>query len=703
MTGWREMAAEFTGTALLLLLGLSAVVADFAARSPVVAAVPSADLRRLLTGVLFAGSATLIVYSPLGRISGGHINPAVTLAFYRLGKMTGRSAAGYAAAQVAGAVLGTVLVLLLWGRWATDVQLGATVPGTGGVWACLAAEAAATFLLVALILNLVDRPRLMPYTAAAAGLLVATLVFVEAPVSGTSLNPARSLGPALVGGIWTGLWVYLIAPLAGALAAAVLYRRRRRTVACGKLIHDDAYACPFLDCRYTPPERRVRRVRSRQPRTGGIPDRRSAASEAVRHKPAVTWRTSADAVPPPVRDPSRSPQPQSGRRRARRPAAAPGAAGTARERNTNTMKAIGVFPGKAGSAHLIDVPRPALEDVPHGRGVMVRILRLGLDGTDKEINAGEYGTAPAGQDYLITGHESLGRVEEVGPAVSEFAPGDYVVARVRRAGDSLYDLIDTPDMTTDDAYYEHGISRVNGFLTEYYVEDPRYLIKIPQGLKHVAVLLEPTSVAEKGIIEAYEIQRRLKVWQPRRAAVLGAGTIGLLATVILRNRGLEVTTFGLDEPPYLNSDLAEAIGAAYISTKQQSLAQNAAETGGYDLVFEATGYSPIVFDAMCHLVAKNGILVLSSVTGGMRRSEVPSDAINLDFVLGNKVMFGTVNANREHFEAGVRDLAVAEAQYPGWLSRLLTHPVHGLDHYDEALAALGAPGAIKVFVEIAEA
>jgi threonine dehydrogenase-like Zn-dependent dehydrogenase len=366
------------------------------------------------------------------------------------------------------------------------------------------------------------------------------------------------------------------------------------------------------------------------------------------------------------------------------------------------MKAIGVFPGKAGSAHLIDVPKPGLDDVPAGRGVMVRILRLGLDGTDKEINAGEYGTAPAGQDVLITGHESLGIVEEVGPAVTEFAPGDYVVARVRRAGESLYDLIDTPDMTTDDAYFEHGISRVNGFLTEFYVEEPRYLIKVPQGLKHVAVLLEPTSVTEKGILEAYEIQRRLKVWQPRRAAVLGAGTIGLLACMVLRNRGLEVTTFGLDEAPYLNSDLVEALGATYISTKQQSLAQNAAQDGGYDLVFEATGYSPIVFDAMCHLVAKNGILILSSVTGGMRRSEVPSDAINLDFVLGNKVMFGTVNANREHFEAGVRDLAVAEAQYPGWLSRLLTHRVPGLDHYDEALAALGTPGAIKVFVEIGE-
>lgn len=364
------------------------------------------------------------------------------------------------------------------------------------------------------------------------------------------------------------------------------------------------------------------------------------------------------------------------------------------------MKAIAVFPGKADSAHVTDVPRPRLDQIPDGRGVLVRVLRVGLDGTDKEINAGEYGTAPAGDDILITGHESLGVVEETGPAVTEFRPGDHVVARVRRAGNSLYDIIDTPDMTTDDAYYEHGISRVHGFLTEYYVEEPRYLIRIPSGLRDVAVLLEPTSVAEKGVLQAYEIQRRLKVWHPRRAAVLGAGTIGLLATMILRNRGLDVTTFGLDEPPYLNSELVEALGASYVSTKRTSLGRAAAEGGAFDLVFEATGYSPIVFDAMCSLLAKNGVLILSSVTGGMRRSDVPSDAINLDFVLGNKVMFGTVNANREHFEEGVRDLAVAEERYPGWLSRLLTHPIPGLDRYDDALAALGAPGAIKVYVEI---
>jgi len=364
------------------------------------------------------------------------------------------------------------------------------------------------------------------------------------------------------------------------------------------------------------------------------------------------------------------------------------------------MKAVAVFPGKPGSAHLTDIPEPSLEAVPNGRGVLVRILRVGLDGTDREITAGEYGTAPEGVDYLVLGHESFGVVEQVGPAVTELAPGDYVVARVRRAGSSVYDVIDSPDLTTDDAYFEHGISRVHGFLTERYVEEPRYLIRIPPALRDAAVLLEPLSVAEKGIVEAYEIQRRLKVWHPRRAAVLGAGTIGLLASMVLRNRGLQVTTYGLEPAPYLNSDLVTELGARYVSTKEMSLMDDVAEHGQYDLVFEATGYSPIIFDAMCHTVAKNGVLILASVTGGMRRSDVPSDAINLDFVLGNKVMFGTVNAGREHFEEGVRDMATSEANRPGWLARLLTHPVVGLDRYPDALAALTGSGVIKTYIEI---
>src|SRR6478609_189256 len=178
------------------------------------------------------------------------------------------------------------------------------------------------------------------------------------------------------------------------------------------------------------------------------------------------------------------------------------------------MKAISVFPGKANSVHLADLNKPSLSDVPGGRGVLVRVLRVGVDGTDKEINAAEYGAAPEGYDFLVIGHESFGRVEAVGPKVTEFRPGDYVVATVRRPGHSIYDQIGTYDMTTDDVYYERGINLRHGYLTEYYVDDPEYIVRVPAPLKDVGVLLEPMSIAQKGIEQAFEIQRRLKVWHP---------------------------------------------------------------------------------------------------------------------------------------------------------------------------------------------
>jgi threonine dehydrogenase-like Zn-dependent dehydrogenase len=365
------------------------------------------------------------------------------------------------------------------------------------------------------------------------------------------------------------------------------------------------------------------------------------------------------------------------------------------------MRAVAVIPGRPGSVHLAELPRPALGDVPHGRGVLVRVLAVGVDGTDKEINAAEYGAAPEGSDVLVIGHESFGRVESVGPAVTELAVGDYVVATVRRPGTSLYDLIGTNDMTTDDVYFERGINLRHGYMAEYYVDDAEFLVRIPGGLKEVAVLLEPTTVVEKGIAQAYEIQRRLRVWKPRKAAVMGAGTIGLLAAMALRLRGLDVTVFGLDRRPFLNSDLIEALGARYESTRDLPVVEGAARHGPFDLIFEATGYSPIVFESM-QALAKNGVLVLSSVTGGDRKVEVPADRINLDFVLGNKVMVGTVNANREYFETGVKDLAQCEAQYPGWLGRLLTHRVDGLENYRRLFELLTmGQGVIKAWCRVA--
>ena len=366
------------------------------------------------------------------------------------------------------------------------------------------------------------------------------------------------------------------------------------------------------------------------------------------------------------------------------------------------MKAVAVTPGKAGSIHLTELPKPSVGDVPDGRGVLVKVIRVGVDGTDKEINAAEYGGAPPGSDFLVIGHECFGRVVEVGANVTELKPGDYIVPTVRRPGGSLYDRLGQYDMTTDEVYYERGINLLHGYLTEYFVDEPEYIVKVPAGLVHVGVLLEPTSVIEKGIIQAYEAQRRLKIWRPRRAAVLGAGTIGLLAALSLRLRGLEVTCFARQLPPYRNSELLSEIDVRYLSAQQISLGEAAEAHGPFDLMFEATGYSPLAFEAMEHL-GKNGVLILSSVTGGGREIQVPADMINLGFVLGNKVMVGTVNANREYFEAGVYDLCRAELEYPGWLEKLLTHPVQGLENHAEMMRLLTEERrAIKVFVNVEE-
>ena len=367
-----------------------------------------------------------------------------------------------------------------------------------------------------------------------------------------------------------------------------------------------------------------------------------------------------------------------------------------------TMKAVAVRPGTPNSIHLRDVPMPSVHDVPGGRGVLVRVLRVGVDGTDKEINAAEYGMAPPGDDYLILGHESFGIVEAVAPGVTELAAGDYVVASVRRPGSSIYDAIGLQDMTTDDVYFERGINLRHGYLAEYYADSAEFLIKVPKELREVGVLMEPTSVAEKAIGQAFEIQRRLRVWQPKRALVLGTGTLGLLATMILRLRGVDVTAMGRSPRPYVNADLLDEIGARYLSTADVSVTNAAELHGPFDLILEGTGYSPLVFESMTAL-GKNGVLVIVSVTGGDRHVEVPADRINQGFVLGNKVMVGSVNASRADFERGVADLAQAELSYPGWLGRLLTHPVKGLDNYAALLETLTTgKNAIKVFCEIAD-
>lgn len=179
------------------------------------------------------------------------------------------------------------------------------------------------------------------------------------------------------------------------------------------------------------------------------------------------------------------------------------------------------------------------------------------------------------------------------------------------------------------------------------------------------------------------------------------GTLGLLAALFLRLRGLEVLAMARTQPPFLKADLLAEIGVRYISTKTKTLKQAAQQFGPFDLVLDGTGFSPLVFEAM-EALGKNGVLAMVSVTGGDRKAEIPADRINQGFVLGNKVAFGSVNASRADFERGVQDLAQAELACPGWLSKLLTHPIQGLENYQELMKTLTEiKGAIKVFCEVA--
>ncbi len=366
------------------------------------------------------------------------------------------------------------------------------------------------------------------------------------------------------------------------------------------------------------------------------------------------------------------------------------------------MKAVAVTPGTPNSVHLEEISKPTLAEIPDGKGVLVKVLRVGVDATDREINEALYGNAPEGFDHLVIGHECFGIVESVGENVRRVKPGDYVTATVRRPGGSIYDLIGTNDMTSEEEYFERGINLRHGFMTEYFVDEEEYIVRVPEGLQHLHVLMEPMSCAAKAVHQAYEAQARMKVWRPEVAYVLGSGQIGLLATLALKLRGLDVYTLARGAAPNLKSEIVGGLEATYVSTVETSMTELVARTGRPDLIIDATGSSQLAFEAMEHL-GLNGVLVWTSITGGDREIEVPSDKINLQWVLGNKLLLGSVNANRSHFEMGIKDLALGEMMYPDVLQKILTHPVDGLDAYEEMMRLLiEDKSALKVFVNVAD-
>ncbi len=255
---WAEYAAEAFGLGLFMVMACTFSVLLFHPASPAVAAIPSPPARRALMGLTMGATLVVNIYSPWGRRSGAHLNPAFTLAFMRLGKVRPALVTGYVVAQFAGGLLGTLLAAACLAPWIAHpaVDYATTVPGPWGTAAAFAGEAGITFLQMGVVLAMVSRPRLERWTGVVAAALVALYITVESPVSGMSMNPARTLGSAIPARHWTALWVYFAAPLLGTFGAAELFRRTPagRAAFCAKLRHDERVRCPF--CGHVPSPRR---------------------------------------------------------------------------------------------------------------------------------------------------------------------------------------------------------------------------------------------------------------------------------------------------------------------------------------------------------------------------------------------------------------------------------------------------------------
>lgn len=333
------------------------------------------------------------------------------------------------------------------------------------------------------------------------------------------------------------------------------------------------------------------------------------------------------------------------------------------------MKAIVVKPGEKNSVQLIEVAKPSIKP----NEVLIETIRVGIDGTDREINNAEYGSAPQGSDYLILGHEALGRIRKVGDQITgDFKIGDLVVPIVRKPDDCHYCQSGQPDMCIKGNYREHGIKEEHGFLREFFPMDPKYLVKIPKNLNKVAVLLEPFSVVEKALRQAWKIQERM-AWNPKNALILGLGQIGLLGSLISQLKGLKVTSYSMESEKSPRVKLIKNLGINYISAENVELEELPANIGeNIDFILEATGNSIVAINAMS-LVGQNGILCLTGVTGGHKKIKICADCLNLDLVLGNKSIYGTVNANKIDFERGVEHMKYFEKTNPGLLEEIITH------------------------------
>ncbi|HEX5228888.1 MAG TPA: glucose 1-dehydrogenase [Bryobacteraceae bacterium] len=360
------------------------------------------------------------------------------------------------------------------------------------------------------------------------------------------------------------------------------------------------------------------------------------------------------------------------------------------------MRAVAVFPAQR-DVRIIDHPEPKIASESQAK---VRILDVGVCGTDREITSFEYGTPPDGSDYLIIGHESLGEVIEVGSKVSKVKRGDLVVLTVRRpcphpecvaCREGRQDFCYTGDFT------ERGIKQNHGYMTEIVVEDERYLNPVPRELREIAVLVEPLTIAEKSLEQVWTVQQRLP-WREGhcRAVVLGAGPVGILGAMALKAEGFNVSVYSRSPNHEEKNRLLSAIGIPYIAAETHSTEDMAKMTGPIDVVYEATGASGVAFDVLKHL-GPNAVFVFTGVPGRKAPIPVDTDEIMRNMVLNNQLVLGSVNAPPQAFEVAIRHLGIFTERWPDALRSVIT----GRFPLDRALDALEPkPGGVKNVVAV---
>jgi glucose 1-dehydrogenase len=324
------------------------------------------------------------------------------------------------------------------------------------------------------------------------------------------------------------------------------------------------------------------------------------------------------------------------------------------------MKAITIVPGTPGSIRLDDVAEPL---APTGY-LLVKTHALGICGTDMELVDGKYGWAPPGQTRLVIGHESLGEVLEA-PSGSGFSVGDLVVGIVRRPDPVPCSscAVGQWDMCRNGQYTERGIKQIDGFASERFTCEVAYTIKLDPTLGLAGVLLEPTSVVAKAWDHLERIGQRA-AWNPRTVLVTGAGPVGLLAAMIGRQKGLEVHVLDLPQKGP-KPDLVESLGATFHSGAIESLPFKP------DIVIECTGAAEVILQTI-GCTAAGGVVCLAGVSNAGHKVTLDIGLINRNMVLENDVIFGSVNANRGHWELAAKALAAADKN---WLLRLITRRV----------------------------